>query len=83
MFHLRLTGLTAGLNTVNPQTLITDNSINSYSSMIPSCAFAVSIFDGTHTVASKIMVDQSTLSATAINVYCDITGSTSADLYVF
>ena len=32
MFHLRLTGLSAGLNTVNPQTLITDNSIYSYSS---------------------------------------------------
>jgi hypothetical protein len=83
MFHFLLKGLQAGLNVVNPQTLITDNSIYSYSSMIPTFAFIQSSYDGTHTTPSKVMVDQATLTATTINVYCDATGSLWADLVVF
>lgn len=81
--HFTLKGLTNGVNLVNPQTIITDNSIFSYASTVWTFAIALSTYDGSHTVPSKVMVDQATLSATVCNVYCDATGSLWADLLLF
>ena len=82
MYHLLLKGLLSGKNSINPLTLIADISIASYANMVPTFAVAFSTFDGTHTVASNVMVDQTTLTATNIDVYCDVSGSLWADLLV-
>jgi hypothetical protein len=79
-YHYTVTGLTAGLNTINLVSLIGTQWPTTF---IPSRVQVIPIFDGVHTVASKLMYDPATLSNTAINIYCDATGSTSCEIWVF
>lgn len=78
--HARVTGLVAGINSINLTTLIPNTWPTGY---IPQGVILVPIYDGTHTTASKFQYDPATLSATNVDVYCDATGGTSCDLFVY
>lgn len=79
-YHFTITGLTAGLNQINLVTLIGTQWPTNF---VPSRVNVIPIYDGVHTVASKLMYDPTTLSNTNISVYCDASGSTSCELWVF
>ena len=78
--HARVTGLVSGINSLNLTTLIPNTWPTGY---IPQGIIIVPIKSGVTTVASKVMYDPATLSATNIDLYCDATGSTSCDIFVY
>lgn len=78
--HVRVTGLVSGINSLDLATLIPNTWPADY---IPQGVIIVPIRSGATTVASKLMYDPTTLSATNIDLYCDATGSTSCDLFVY
>lgn len=79
-YHFTVADLSAGLNSLNPVTLV---GIQWPTNFVPQGIVISPIFDGTHTVSSKFMYNPATLSNTNIDLYCDATGTTSCQIWVY
>ena len=79
-YHFTVTGLVSGKNTLNLVTLI---GLQWPTTRTPQRCHIEPIYDASHTVASKLMYDPATLSNTVVDIFCDVTGSTSCELWIW
>ena len=74
-YHYLITGLSAGVNHV----ALAPSDFN----WVPKYAQVFSVYDGTHTTMSKVGYDYRTFTNVLFDVFCDATGSTTVEAWLY
>lgn len=74
-YHYLITGLAAGKNSVT----LAPSDFN----WVAKYAVVQCVYDASHTTASKVMYDYRTFTNVLIDIYCDATGSTSVECWLY